>query len=156
VIRRARAYESDTIAALYERSYATLDYLPRLHTLAEYETFMAKHVREDDVWVWDEKGLVVGFMILRGDDDLFLLYLEPDRTGEGIGTKLLDHAKRERPHGFELWTFQQNAGARRFYERHGLVPVEFTDGGGNEERTPDVRYEWRPPPGPAAPGSSGR
>ena len=41
----------------------------------------------------------------------------------------------------KLWTFQRNAGARRFYERNGFVAVEFGDGTGNEEREPDVRYE---------------
>jgi len=34
--------------------------------------------------------------------------------------------------------------ARRFYEAHGATAVEFTDGEGNEEKTPDVRYEWKP------------
>jgi hypothetical protein len=34
--------------------------------------------------------------------------------------------------------------ARRFYERHGLRAVRFTDGTGNEEKTPDALYEWRP------------
>ena len=44
----------------------------------------------------------------------------------------------------QLWTFQQNARARRFYEERGFRAVEFTDGEGNEEKTPDVRYEWTP------------
>jgi hypothetical protein len=26
----------------------------------------------------------------------------------------------------DLWTFQRNAGARRFYERNGFVAMEFT------------------------------
>jgi hypothetical protein len=49
-----------------------------------------------------------------------------------------------RPDGFELWVFAVNTRARRLYERHGLVAVEFTDGAGNEEGAPDVRYAWRP------------
>ena len=40
-----------------------------------------------------------------------------------------------------LWTFQRNAGARRFYERNRFIAVEFGDGSGNEEGEPDVRYE---------------
>ena len=28
------------------------------------------------------------------------------------------------------------------HEEHGAVAVEFTDGSGNEEKTPDVRYRW--------------
>ncbi|MDP9464580.1 MAG: GNAT family N-acetyltransferase, partial [Actinomycetota bacterium] len=44
------------------------------------------------------------------------------------------------PEGLQLWTFESNDRARRFYERHGFTAVEFTDGAGNEERWPDVRY----------------
>jgi hypothetical protein len=58
---------------------------------------------------------------------------------------LIELAQRERPGGLELWTFQANQGARRFYERHGFEAIELTDGSGNEERTPDVRYAWRAP-----------
>ena len=47
-----------------------------------------------------------------------------------------------RPDGLELWTFQVNVGARRFYERHGFRAVELTDGSANEEHEPDVRYVW--------------
>ena len=61
----------------------------------------------------------------------------------GIGQRLLDKMLAEAAAGgvLRLWTFQRNAGARRFYERNGFVAVEFTDGNGNEQREPDVRYE---------------
>ena len=62
-------------------------------------------------------------------------------TGRGIGSALLDHAKARRPDGLDLWAFQSNTGARRFYERHGFVAVAETDGD-NEEGAPDVRYRW--------------
>ena len=42
----------------------------------------------------------------------------------------------------QLWTFQRNAQARRFYEARGFVVVEQTDGAGNEEKEPDARYLW--------------
>jgi hypothetical protein len=29
-----------------------------------------------------------------------------------------------------------------FYERHGFMAIEFTDGSGNEEKEPDVLYRW--------------
>jgi len=37
-----------------------------------------------------------------------------------------------------------SAEAKRFYERHGFLLVELTDGSGNQEREPDARYEWVP------------
>ena len=72
------------------------------------------------------------------------LYVLPEAQGAGIGSLLLQEVVQGRPDGLYLWVFQQNAGARRFYERHGFVLVEETDGADNMERTPDARYEWRP------------
>ena len=60
---------------------------------------------------------------------------------QGIGALLLAHAMRALALPIRLYTFQANAGARRFYERHGFVPLEFTDGQANEEHCPDVLYE---------------
>ncbi|HEY1625475.1 MAG TPA: MmcQ/YjbR family DNA-binding protein [Streptosporangiaceae bacterium] len=59
--------------------------------------------------------------------------------------RLLDLAKRRRPGGLQLWTFESNVRARRFYARHGFTVEERTDGSGNEERAPDMRYVWGPP-----------
>jgi GNAT superfamily N-acetyltransferase len=79
-----------------------------------------------------------------GDDLLDHLYIAPAWTGRGIGGRFVALARTRRPGGLDLYTFQVNAGARRFYERHGFRPVDFDDGGRNEERQPDVRYRWRP------------
>ena len=42
-----------------------------------------------------------------------------------------------------LYVFARNTSARRFYERHGFVAAEASDGARNEEGEPDVRYEWQ-------------
>jgi len=86
---------------------------------------------------------VVGLLVLDGAD-VDQLYVDPIRWSRGVGSQLLALAKQQRPDGLWLWTFQANAGARRFYERHGFAAVEETDGSGNEEQAPDVRYAWRP------------
>ena len=79
-----------------------------------------------------------------GDAFIEQLYLAPGWTGRGIGGRLVELAKERRPAGLDLFTFQVNDGARRFYERHGFAAVWFGDGSENEERQPDVRYAWRP------------
>ena len=47
----------------------------------------------------------------------------------------------------EVWVADENgavvARARRFYEANGFEALELTDGSGNQERQPDVRYAWR-------------
>jgi len=63
---------------------------------------------------------------------------------QGIGSLLLDVVEATHPEGYELWVFESNTGARRLYERRGLVEVERTDGAGNEEKAPDIRMAWQP------------
>jgi ribosomal protein S18 acetylase RimI-like enzyme len=144
VIRRARPEDADAIAGLFERSFGTLTFVPVLHTLEEHRAFFGRLIVEEEVWVAEPDGVVAGFLVL-SERMIHHLYVEPERIGSGIGTALLDHAKARRPDGFTLWTFQENVRARHFYERHGLVAVLLTDGEDNQERTPDVLYEWKRP-----------
>jgi GNAT superfamily N-acetyltransferase len=61
----------------------------------------------------------------------------------GIGTQLLELARSQLPPPIRLYTFQCNERARRFYERHGFKLMSFSDGSRNEEKCPDILYEWR-------------
>ena len=133
----------NAIAALFRRSFGTLTFLPTLHTPEEDRAYFGGIAADREVWVWEEDGSILGFAALN-DDELTHIYVEPDAHGRGIGGALMERAKERRPGGFQLWVFQQNANARRFYERRGFVLVRETDGSGNEERTPDALYAWRP------------
>jgi ribosomal protein S18 acetylase RimI-like enzyme len=128
MIRGHRPDDVDAIAELYERSFATLSFLRRLHTLEEHRAWFGQVVGQRETWVWEEEGAILGFIVL-GDATVDYLYVEPEMTGQGIGSALLDHTKDRRPSGFCLWTFQQNDGARRFYERHGLERCSLADVG---------------------------
>lgn len=97
---------------------------------------------EREVWIAENEATVVGIAVLE-DDWLDQIYVHPDHTGHGVGSRLMSVAKEQRPSGLRLWTFQSNDGARRFYERHGFIATGATDGD-NEEGAPDVRYEWSP------------
>ena len=60
--------------------------------------------------------------------------------GRGLGERFVQIAKERAPSGLQLWMFQVNEPARRFYERHGFVAEQFTDGAGNEVK--DARLKW--------------
>ena len=114
-----------------------------VHDDDDVRGYFASHIVEDcELWVAEDDGALAGILVLDGEF-VDQLYVEPDLTGRGIGSALLAVAKRERPQGLQLWAFQTNTGARRFYERHGFVEAERTDGAGNEERAPDVLYQYR-------------
>jgi ribosomal protein S18 acetylase RimI-like enzyme len=143
-VRRAVPADAPAVAEAFTAAFAGLTYLPKLHTADEDRAYFGRVVAEHEVWVAEQDGRIVGFAAL-SEEVLEHIYVHPDLQGRGIGSALLDVAKERRPGGFGLWVFQQNTGARRFYERHGLRLVRETDGSGNDERTPDAMYEWRPP-----------
>jgi GNAT superfamily N-acetyltransferase len=142
-----RAVDSDAIAMadVWLRSYAAaLPTIRRAHTDDEVrDWFSSVVVPGREAWVATAGGLLAGLMVL-GDTDLEQLYLDPSWRGRGLGDRFIEVAKLRRPLGMSLWTFQVNGSAQRFYERHGFVAVEWTDGRDNEEHEPDIQYVWRP------------
>ena len=69
--------------------------------------------------------------------------MEPRCQGRGIGTALLDRAKKLAPDGLTLFTHQRNERARAFYERLGFRAVQFGVSPPPESE-PDVKYTWDP------------
>lgn len=144
-LRIAGADDADAIAAVFSRSYRTLRFLPELHTVAEDRWFIANVIlKECVVAVAESHGRIAGFLA-RQDTMVRLLFVDPDGIGQGAGSLLLDAAKTCGLPALELWCFQANTRARRFYEARGFRAVEFTDGARNEEQLPDVRYRWERP-----------
>jgi len=144
MLRRATAEDADAIAAIFTAARDEQRFIPALHTPEEHQWFFREVVLpEQEVWIAEEDGAAVGFAALN-QDLLGHIYVHPTYQGRGIGRVLFEKVKERRPSGFTLWTHQPNEGARRFYEREGLAAVELTDGAGNEEKVPDVRYEWTP------------
>lgn len=118
-----------------------LPWLAGLHTPDEDRQFFRDHVfPAHQVHGVLEEGRLAGFVAFR-EDWIDQLYVLPEAQGRGIGTALLQVAQASWPQ-LSLWTSQRNTAARRFYERHGFVSFEETDGHLNEEREPDVRYHW--------------
>ena len=142
MIRRATSKDTDAIGQLFVRARDEMTYLPRIP--GEDRPRLGVRIAErHETWVAEDDGHVIGFAQVI-PYRLENLYVDPDAQGRGVGTALLDHVKQACPNGFELWVFQENEGARRFYERHGCRLVELTNGAGNMEKEPDARYEWRP------------
>ncbi|MFJ4470442.1 GNAT family N-acetyltransferase [Streptomyces sp. NPDC089424] len=143
--RRAVAADAGAAADVWLRSFAAA--LPTV-VRPRSDDEVRSHFRHvvvplRETWVAETAEGLIGVMVLDGDQ-LSQLYLDPDWRGRGVGDRFLELARQRRPHGLTLWTFQVNTPAHRFYERHGFVAVERTDGSGNEESEPDVRYVWRP------------
>jgi GNAT superfamily N-acetyltransferase len=146
-IRRATAADATALGDVWLSSWRATFPFPPAHPDDDVRRWLGDELLPNtETWVAADpsaSGRVVALLAL-SDATVEQLYVAPDWIGRGVGRRLIDLAKRRRPDGLELYCFQANANARRFYERHGFAPVTFGDGSGNEERQPDVLYRWRP------------
>lgn len=144
--RLAWKLDLDELAEFYlnTREYFS-DVIPSIVGSAEsVRTWLANRLAsQDEVWLaHDDLGLAALMILEPGWIDQ--LYVRPDLVRRGIGSNLVNFAKSRLPDGIQLWTFQSNSPAQKFYEKHGFVAVEFTDGQSNQEKAPDIRYQWLP------------
>lgn len=140
-IRRLDEAEMDAAARVLRLSFDDqYPWLMGLHTPEDDRSFF-RDILYPSCEIWgalaDELIGIIAFRLGRIEQ----LYVLPGHQGQGVGSALLAAAMSQAD-VLELWTFQRNDRARRFYEAKGFVATQETDGHDNEEREPDVLYKW--------------
>ena len=148
-IRRAGATDALALADLYLAARKIhLAFAPLAHGNDEVRVWIAEQLLPaGSTWLIEEGAQALGLLSHSVDADgqawIDQLYLRPDLVGRGLGARLLAHALAGLPRPLRLYTFLANAGARRFYERHGFAVIAAGDGSDNEEGCPDLLMELR-------------
>lgn len=89
----------------------------------QLQYFLDEVVPQNRVRVaWDGSTLT-GFLAST-PESVSHLYVRVENIGQGVGTRLLNVAKAESIGSLWLYTFAQNANARRFYQHHGFREIE--------------------------------
>lgn len=148
LLRKATLADAHAIAHVYLTSRKELVFFaPLVHTDESIHQWIREVLLPNEqVIVAEEKGAIIGMMSLthnEGIGKISQLYIIPSAIGHGVGTLMIKMAKSILGSPIRLYTFQENSGARRFYERHGFQAIEFNDGSGNEENCPAILYEWK-------------
>ena len=144
--RIATQSDANILANLYLASRKEyISFAPLVHSDVAIQQWMHDIlIPSTQVWIVEQNGVIIGMMAIAEEQSVNWveqLYVLPKATGRGAGSLLIAKAKSlNLP--IRLRTFQENLGARRFYERHGFKIIEFADGSGNEEHCPDMLYEW--------------
>ncbi|MES0825935.1 GNAT family N-acetyltransferase [Ruegeria sp. SCP11] len=141
ILRPARSTDAGATGEILHSFARENDWMPELHSQAETIAFCGRMIDLDWVTVAETQGRVVGFLALNGAE-VHSLYLKQGSRGQGIGQRLLEHAKSDKP-CLSLFAFEANHGARRFYERNGFAEVARSDGAENDENLPDIKYVWQ-------------
>lgn len=146
-LRPAKQEDAASVADVFLASRKSfVAHAPLAHTDADVRTWIrTRLIPGNRVTVAEIDDQVVGVMSLSEDAPITWLdhlYIAPGNTRQGIGLALLEQAKQQTTTALRLYVFQASVSARRFYERHGLRAIAFSDGTNNEEHCPDVLYEW--------------
>ncbi len=143
-LRRLTLEEMDRAAIIHRTAFdERLPWLAGMHTPEGDRVYFRERVFvECEVWGAAVDGETIGIVAFR-EGWIDQLYVLPQHQGRGAGDALLRIAKSAASSSLQLCTFQQNALARRFYEKRGFVAVKLTDGSESHEREPDVLYRWQ-------------
>ena len=140
-LRPARSTDAGKVGGILSEFVAQTDWMPKLHTGAEDIHFAGHMIDRGWVTVALAEDKICGFSARNGAE-VNCLYIAAAQRGQGCGTALLDQMKQASAE-LELWTFEANVDAQKFYLKHGFTEVERTDGAATDEKLPDIRYRWR-------------
>lgn len=159
-IRQATADDAAGVAEVHIRTWKDayrgivpdgyLDALDVDQRVQAYERFGVLTDPQRPMFVLEESGLIAGFVGVGpsneepGIGELYSIYVASDHWGTTVGATLMSHGEdwlRARFSEAILWVLEENARARRFYEKRGWA----TDGGSKKDDRGDfvlneIRY----------------
>jgi GNAT superfamily N-acetyltransferase len=142
MLRQLKLADMDAAARVLRIAFDhALPTLAGLHTPEEDRWFFRERVFTTcRVWGTFDADAMTGMIAFR-EGWVDQLYVLPEAQGRGLGTALVQVAQNAFDR-LQLWTFQRNLPARRFYEARGFALIQLTDGARNEEKEPDALYLW--------------
>ena len=128
-LRPARADDAAGVTALIEAAYGP--YVARLGSSLPVGGDYATEIAQHPVWVADDRGQIVGALVLYRRRDHMLLAnvaVHPDHQGRGLGRTLIDWAestaRAEGYHEMRLFTHREMSENVALYGRLGWVELK--------------------------------
>jgi len=80
------------------------------------------YIPGSETWVYEEKGKVIGFIGMQGNE-IGGLFVLPNHHSKGVGTQLVNFIK-ELHEELEVEVFKKNKIGRAFYDKYGFKTVK--------------------------------
>lgn len=140
LIRPARESDKDVVSNILIDFLTNTPWMPKRYKVKETRGFCGAMITRGWVSVAEIAGEAQAFLARNGQF-VHALYVARGMCNRHIGHRLLRDAQMQET-ALDLWTFQANTGAQRFYLREGFQEIERTEGQGNDENLPDIHYRW--------------
>ncbi|GGE42504.1 acetyltransferase [Halopseudomonas oceani] len=127
MIRAASQDDTKQLADIWlAASIKAHDFVEPAFWQARLEDMRTLYIPASECFLEEHQGRASGFCCLV-DDCLAALFVAPDRQGQGIGSRLLDEAKRRRK-SLQLTVYKANHASVGFYQKQGFrVTAEQVD-----------------------------
>ena len=108
----------ELLDAWYSASLIGHPFLDQAFFEQERKNIRDVHLPSAETWVFEQEGVVVGFIALVGNE-VGAIFVDANFHGKGIGRALMDHARDIRDF-LELFVFKDNKVGRDFYKKCGF------------------------------------
>ena len=122
MIRAFREEDTERVVAIWlQASIQEHDFMPEAYWKEKTGDMRTLYLPLSEIVVDEEAGELTGFMAFV-DDYLAALFVAPEHQGRGVGSRLLQLAKKMRG-ALELGVYAENSRAIRFYAARGFRVV---------------------------------
>lgn len=120
IIRKFEFPDTEEIIEIwYNVSVVAHSFIPKEMWDSHKGELRNKYLPIAETWVVEESGNLIGFISLLGNY-IGALFVTPTKQGKGVGTKLIELAKREKEQ-LSVGVYNKNIDAKRFYIKSGFT-----------------------------------
>ena len=138
MIRKMEKSDLDRVSKIWlDTNIKAHDFIPAQYWEKNYEP-VKEMLPQAEVYVWEEKGQIQGFVGLY-EDYIAGIFVPEQAQSKGIGGQLLNYIKGRKPY-LSLKVYQKNIRAVKFYKREGFqIKKESAD---QETGEKEYTMEW--------------
>lgn len=122
MIRKADEADLDQLVEIwYQASLQAHDFIKKEYWKANKIAMRKQYLPSSETYLLASGVRILGFIALV-ENDVAAIFVSPHGQGQGVGTLLLNHAKKMR-HNLQLKVYKKNRPSVAFYQKKGFVEV---------------------------------
>lgn len=142
IVQFQEAYHDRLVDIWHRAVRATHRFLTEEDIAFYHEMVRGGALRGVELWVHlDDRYEPIGFIGLDGTK-IEMLFVDPSRHGQGIGSRLIRHAQALKGNRLQVDVNEQNDGACSFYERLGFARTGRSELDGSGRPFPLLHLEF--------------
>lgn len=141
MIRELEANDINKVMEIWK--YATIEahnFINKEYWLDKYNEVKDVYIPMSKTFIYEESNDIKGFISILNDDFIGALFVDISSQGKGIGSQLVDFAKK-RCHALSLAVYENNKKAVEFYKSIGFILYEEKIDEATNEKELIMRYE---------------